>query len=249
MICSAFGGKLDAILAGDASPMTKAALARHAGHCDRCRGLWEQGLALARVMTANEAGGRVVDPCFARQAREGLRDAFRRTPWPPVRFSSVQTAIGTIFVGVSDQGVFDLAFDLRGEGAYRERLARRAPEVWRDNSGLRSILGEIRAYFSGHLRDFSVPVDLRSVTPFASQVLCETQAIPFGELVSYGELAARVGSPRASRAVGGALGRNPIPVIIPCHRVVRRGGYIGGYTGGLRKKRALLRLEGHTFWA
>ena len=186
---------------------------------------------------------------FARQAREGLRDAFRRTQWPPVRFSSVQTVIGTIFVGVSDQGVFDLAFGLRGEGAYRERLARWAPEAWRDNPGLRSIIGEIRAYFTGNLRDFSVPVDLRTVTPFTSQVLRETQAIPFGELVSYGELAARVGSPRGSRAIGGALGRNPIPVIIPCHRVVGHSGHIGGYTGGLQKKRALLRLEGHTFGA
>ena len=186
---------------------------------------------------------------FARQAREGLRDAFRRTQWPPVRFSSVQTVIGTIFVGVSDQGVFDLAFGLRGEGAYRERLARRAPEAWRDNPGLRSIIGEIRAYFTGNLRDFSVPIDLRTVTPFTSQVLREAQAIPFGELVSYGELAARVGSPRGSRAIGGALGRNPIPVIIPCHRVVGHSGHIGGYTGGLQKKRALLRLEGHTFGA
>ena len=229
--------------------MMQAALARHAGDCDGCRGLWEEGLALARVMAVNEAGGRVVSRRFARQAGEGLRDAFRRTQWLPVRFSSVQTAIGTIFVGVSDQGVFDLAFGLRGEGAYRERLARRAPEVWRDNQGLRSILGEIRAYFAGNLRDFSVPVDLRSVTPFTSQVLRETQAIPFGELVSYGELAARAGSPNGSRAVGGALGRNPIPVIIPCHRVVGHGGHLGGYTGGLRKKRALLRLEGHIFGA
>ena len=249
MTCVEFGRKLEAMLAGDASATTKSSLAYHAARCERCHGPWEQGLALVRAMVANESAARAVSSGFVKQAREGLREMFMRTPWPLVRFSSVRTSIGTIFVGVTDQGVFDLAFGLRSEAAYRERLVRRAPEVWRDNRGLKSVIREIGAYFSGNLRDFSVPVDLRGVTPFTSQVLRETQTIRFGELMSYGELAARLGSPRASRAVGGALGRNPIPVIIPCHRVVRHAGHIGGYTGGLAKKRALLRFEGHTFGA
>ena len=190
----------------------------------------------------------MINPRFVRQAREQRREAFTRTPWPPVRFSSVHTAIGTVFVGVSDQGVFDVAFGLRDEAAYRQRLAQRAPEVLNDRAGrLRSVIAEIEAYFAGTLRDFSVPVDLRGVTPFTAKVLRETQAIPYGTLVSYGELARRLGASRAARAVGGALGRNPIPVIIPCHRVVGHGGHIGGYTGGLTRKRALLGVEGYTF--
>ena len=156
----------------------------------------------------------MINPRFARHARE-RREAFTRTPWPPVRFSSVQTAIGTVFVGVSDQGVVDVAFGLRDEAAYRKRLARRAPEVRNDRAGtLRSVIAEIEAYFAGMLRDFSVPVDLQGVTPFTAKVLRETQAIPYGTLVSYGELARRLGASGAARAVGGALGRNPIPVII-----------------------------------
>ena len=190
----------------------------------------------------------MINPRFARQARERRREAFTRTPWPPVRFSSVQTAIGTVFVGVSDQGVVDVVFGLRDEAAYRKRLARRAPEVRNDRAGtLRSVIAEIEAYFAGTLRDFSVPVDLQGVTPFTAKVLRETQAIPYGTLVSYGELARRLGASGAARAVGGALGRNPIPVIIPCHRVVGHGGHIGGYTGGLTRKRALLGVEGYTF--
>ena len=137
----------------------------------------------------------MINPRFARQARERRREAFTRTPWPPVRFSSVQTAIGTVFVGVSEQGVVDVAFGLRDETAYRKRLARRAPEVRNDRAGtLRSVIAEIEAYFAGMLRDFSVPVDLRGVTPFTAKVLRETQAIPYGTLVSYGELARRLGA-------------------------------------------------------
>ena len=179
----------------------------------------------------------MINPRFVRQARERMREAFARTPWPPVRFSSVQTAIGTVFVGVSDQGVFNVALGLHDEAAYRKRLAQRAPEVRNDRAGtLRSVIAEIEAYFAGTLRDFSVPVDLRGVTPFTAKVLRETQTIPYGTLVSYGELARRLGASRAARAVGGGLGRNPIPVIIPCHRVVGHGGHIGGYTGGVEQK-------------
>ena len=116
-----------------------------------------------RLPWCDDAGGLVINPCFVRQARERRREAFIRTPWPPVRFSSVQTAFGTVFVGVSDQGVFDVAFGLRDEAAYRQRLARWAPEVLNNRAGtLRSVIAEIEAYFAGTLRDFSVPVDLRA---------------------------------------------------------------------------------------
>ncbi len=176
-----------------------------------------------------------------------MREVLTRTTWPLIRFSSVRTPIGKIFVGVTELGVFDLTFGIRSDVIYRSRLAQLALEVRRDDQALKFIIGEIDAYFSGDLKNFSIPVDLRTVTSFTSKVLRKAQKIRFGELVSYGELAASIGRTRASRAVGNALGRNPISLIIPCHRVVSHTGQIGGYTGGLKKKRLLLRLEGHIF--
>jgi methylated-DNA-[protein]-cysteine S-methyltransferase len=107
-----------------------------------------------------------------------------------------------------------------------------------------NVVSQLRAYFAGRRRRFDVPVDLSHVTPFVRRVLTATMQVPAGNLVSYGDIARRIGQPRASRAVGQALGRNPIPIVIPCHRVIASGGRIGGYTGGLTVKRRLMRLEG-----
>jgi len=137
-----------------------------------------------------------------------------------VRFSSLQTPVGLVFVGVSDGGVCDVTFNEPNEDRYRDRLA-------------------------GTLRRFTVEVDLRAITAFTALVLRVTCDIPFGQVLCYGDVANRIGAPKASRAVGGALGRNPVPIIVPCHRVVAQGGRLGGFTGGLETKRTLLRIEGH----
>ena len=104
-------------------------------------------------------------------------------------------------------------------------------------------LGEVAEYLAGKRRAFSVPVDWRGRGGFGRQVLEACARVPYGETVSYGELAKRVGSPGAARAVGQALGRNPVPLIVPCHRVVASGGGLGGFGGGLEMKRRLLVLE------
>ena len=92
--------------------------------------------------------------------------------------------------------------------------------------------------------DFAVPIDWRLVRGFAGDVLRATARIPFGAVSSYRQVAAEAGSPNAYRAAGNALGSNPIPIVVPCHRVLHAGGSLGGYTGGLDRKRYLLRLEG-----
>src|SRR5690606_37550960 len=96
----------------------------------------------------------------------------------------------------------------------------------------------------GERREFDLPVDLPGLSPFSRQVLQATAAIPFGRLVTYREIAKEIGQPGATRAVGNGLGRNPVPIVIPCHRVVRSGGAIGGYGGGLAIKWRLLEIEG-----
>jgi methylated-DNA-[protein]-cysteine S-methyltransferase len=112
-----------------------------------------------------------------------------------------------------------------------------------DPAGFGPVVEQLAAYFAGALTVFDVPIALRG-TPFQQRVWAALQTIPHGETVSYGQLAARIGQPGASRAVGLANGRNPISIIVPCHRVIAAGGRLGGYGGGLDRKRFLLELEG-----
>jgi methylated-DNA-[protein]-cysteine S-methyltransferase len=103
---------------------------------------------------------------------------------------------------------------------------------------------EILEYLAGRRREFTVPVDMANVPPFHGKVLRACRRIPYGKTLTYAVLAARAGSPRAARAVGQAMARNPLALVVPCHRVVATGGSLGGYGGGLDLKRRLLKLEG-----
>lgn len=115
----------------------------------------------------------------------------------------------------------------------------------RETPVLRETKKQLQAYFSGGLREFDVPIRLEG-TPFRLKVWQALQQIPYGQVISYGELARRIGQPAACRAVGGANHHNPIAIIVPCHRVIAADGTIGGYGGGIELKRKLLKLEGLT---
>jgi methylated-DNA-[protein]-cysteine S-methyltransferase len=124
---------------------------------------------------------------------------------------------------------------------------RHAPEIpaacEHDDGAFADVLAQLRAYFAGELRDFDVALELAG-TAFQREVWQALREIPYGETISYGELAARVGRPGASRAVGLANGRNPIAIIVPCHRVIGADGSLTGFGGGLARKRWLLEHEG-----
>lgn len=109
---------------------------------------------------------------------------------------------------------------------------------------LRHALSELDQYLGGARKRLRAPVDLTAVTPFRQRVLQCASRIPLGATCTYGELARKVDSPSAARAVGGAMGNNPVPIFVPCHRVVAGGGKMGGFSGGLSLKRTLLALEG-----
>lgn len=161
-----------------------------------------------------------------------------------VYYCAVQAPIGRVFVAASDEGLVRVSFR-RSEGAFVNDLRRQLDaDVVRSPERTEDIVHQLRAYFAGERQRFDMRLDLRHVTPFQRRVLLAAARVPAGQLVSYGEIARRIGEPRGSRAVGQALGHNPIPIVIPCHRVVAAGGRIGGYTGGLAIKRKLLRLEG-----
>jgi methylated-DNA-[protein]-cysteine S-methyltransferase len=138
-----------------------------------------------------------------------------------------------------------LAFPEESLDELLQRLAHRlSPRILAAPAALDPVKRELEEYFAGSRRRFDLPLDWSLITPFAKRVLRKTAAIPYGGHLSYAEVAAEAGSPRGARAAGNALGSNPIPIVIPCHRVLHSGGGLGGYGGGLERKRYLLELEG-----
>jgi methylated-DNA-[protein]-cysteine S-methyltransferase len=128
--------------------------------------------------------------------------------------------------------------------ALTQIAARISPRVLEDPSALDEPRRQLDEYFGGHRRDFEIPLDWSLVQGFGREVLDRTARIPYGQVATYGEVARDIGRPRASRATGNALGANPIPIVVPCHRVVRAGGVLGNYGGGPERKAQLLELEG-----
>jgi methylated-DNA-[protein]-cysteine S-methyltransferase len=119
------------------------------------------------------------------------------------------------------------------------------PDWEEDAAPFAETVSQLKAYFAGELKKFDLPMSLEG-TPFQKRVWEELQRIPYGQTISYQELAQRVGNPKASRAVGSANGKNPVAVIVPCHRVIATGGTLGGYGGGLERKEWLLEHETRT---
>ncbi len=171
-----------------------------------------------------------------RAAAEGLAD---------IAYARVDSPFGALTVASTRRGVVRLAFPEEPVDAVLARLASRvSPRIVEAPSRLDGVRRELDEYFGGDRRGFEMALDWTLIGPFARRVLGETSAIPYGGKLTYAEVAGRAGSPRGSRAAGNALGSNPIPIVIPCHRVLRTSGALGGYAGGLERKRWLLEHEG-----
>ena len=177
-------------------------------------------------------------PALAERAdSEGLLD---------VAYTSVDSPLGPLVVAATPHGLVRVSYsEFRGEDEVLEELARRvSPRVLEAPARLDGVRRELDEYFEGRRRGFDVPIDWSHLAGFTREVLRATAEIGFGDVSTYAGVAAAAGSPRAVRAAGNALGANPMPVIVPCHRVLRTGGGLGGYTGGIERKEFLLRLEG-----
>jgi methylated-DNA-[protein]-cysteine S-methyltransferase len=154
------------------------------------------------------------------------------------------TPIGDLLVGVTDHGVCRIHFDAEPERAL-EALARQfGPRILRASKPVDRVRRQLDEYFAGRRRAFEVDRDIRLVPEFNRRVLEQLARVEYGTTTTYGTLAALAGNPRAARAVGKVMNRNPIPIVLPCHRVVGANGQLTGYAGGLERKELLLRLEG-----
>ena len=164
-----------------------------------------------------------------------------------VAYAVHDSPAGRLLLAVTPRGLVRVAYlDGSEQDQVLEQLARRvSPRVLLAPRRLDDDRRQLEEYFTGKRKVFDLPIDWRLCAGFGRRVLDATARIPFGALSTYKQVATEAGSPRASRAAGNALGANPMPIVVPCHRVVHSSGGLGGYTGGLERKRLLLGVEGH----
>ena len=181
---------------------------------------------------SEEAAGRVAMAADA----AGLLD---------IAYAETDSPFGTLLIASTRRGLVKLAYPNEDRGEALHKLASRvSPRMLESPGRLDDVRRQLDEYFAHRREDFDLDIDFALTRGFVRKVLRATARIPYGELTTYRLVATRAGSPRASRAAGNALGSNPIPIVVPCHRVIHTTGGLGGYTGGLDRKRFLLRLEG-----
>ena len=194
----------------------------------------ERALALQLPPDASsEAAGRVA----ARAYEEGLLD---------VAYTVEDSPVGPLLLASTKRGLVELGYEADKELDFMlERLATKiSPRVLEAPARLDPVRRELEEYFEGKRLDFDIPLDWSLTKGFTRRVLRATAKVPYGEVSTYRQVAAKAGNERAVRAAGNALGANPIPIVVPCHRILRTGGSLGGYGGGVPRKEFLLRLEG-----
>ena len=172
---------------------------------------------------------------LARAKREGLAD---------VGYAVADSPLGPLWIAVGPRGLAVISYGSEPSARDLGRLVRTyGPGIVPDPRRTSTVERELDQYFSGRRRSFDVDVDLAGLTPFQRRVLRATARVPYGELVTYKTVARQAGNESASRAAGAAVGANPIPIVVPCHRVIASDGSLGGYAGGLEAKRRLLAVE------
>jgi methylated-DNA-[protein]-cysteine S-methyltransferase len=186
-------------------------------------------------LSALETDASAAVAAFRRRAAEqGLLD---------VAYAELDSPLGLLSLFVTPRGLVRLAYG-PAEDELEEIAERLSPRIVAAPERTDELRRELEEYFAGERRGFDAAVDWSLIRGFATAVLQATARIPFGAVSSYREIAGEAGSPNAYRAAGNALGSNPVPIVVPCHRVLHAGGGLGGYTGGLDRKRYLLHLEG-----
>jgi methylated-DNA-[protein]-cysteine S-methyltransferase len=178
---------------------------------------------------------RLHDQLVAAAEADGLLDVAYRT---------VDSPVGNLLLAATEQGLVRVAYEIENHDQVLQVLSEQvSPRILRAPRRLDQVARQLAEYFAGERRDFVLPLDFRLTHGFRREVLVRLLMIGYGRTESYSKVAAATGHPRAVRAVGSACATNPMPVIVPCHRVLRSDGKLGGYIGGLQTKAALLSLE------
>ena len=178
------------------------------------------------------------------EIRERLVSRAKREGLATVGYDVLDSPVGPLWVAIGPEGVAAIHFGREPSEPELRRLVRVfGPAIVPDGKRTSGICRELDQYFEGRRRTFGIAFDLRGITPFQERVLRATSRIGYGDLMTYAAVARKAGNDKASRATGAAVGSNPIPIVVPCHRVVASDGTLGGYGGGLDVKRRLLALE------
>jgi methylated-DNA-[protein]-cysteine S-methyltransferase len=193
-----------------------------------------------------DALGALPMPPLDREAlMRALRDRAAREALLDVAYGTAESPLGPLTVFVTPAGLLQISYqDEPLEATLQHTADRVSPRIIEAPERIDAVRRELDEYFAGRRTTFDVSLDWRLVRGFAVDVLRATARVPFGAVTTYRDVAADAGSPHAYRAAGNALGSNPIPIVVPCHRVLHSGGGLGGYTGGVARKAFLLELEG-----
>jgi methylated-DNA-[protein]-cysteine S-methyltransferase len=233
-----------AYITGDLPRTEKSELDRHTRQCPECR------LRLSAFRSAKSRLDRIFSKSPRRHelapAEQLLGALLAQIPEKRIYYDTVSlSGFGTVLLAATDRGLCFLSFRPHAENDYVKRWNEADFTVRRSGTALSEPIRELREYFSGKRKRFDVPTDLVFASDFTKEVLAQTARIKFGQVRTYQDVALAMGKPKSVRAVGNALGRNPIPIVVPCHRVVATGGGLGGFTGGISYKRKLLAIEGN----
>lgn len=186
----------------------------------------------------------MIDENATRRLHERLVAAARQDGLLDVAYRTIDTPVGTLLLAATEHGLVRVAYDREGHDAVLAKLAGLvSPRILRAPARLDPVARQLDEYFAGRRRVFEVPLDLRLSKGFRCAVLAHLPDIAYGRTETYARVASATGNPKAVRAVGTACATNPLPVVVPCHRVVRSDGSFGGYVGGANAKRTLLSLE------
>jgi methylated-DNA-[protein]-cysteine S-methyltransferase len=177
-------------------------------------------------------------------SRERLLARARREGLEAVGYRVIDSPLGPLWIAVGPKGVLAIHYGAEPSAGELARIVRTyGPGVLPDARRVDAVARELDQYFAGTRRRFDIAVDLTPLTDFQRRILSATARVAFGDVSTYAKVATQAGSEKASRAAGQALGANPIPIVVPCHRVLASDGTLGGYAGGLDAKRRLLGLE------
>ena len=190
---------------------------------------------------------RLAPPSFDPADAAAAAARFAATAPADLHYAVVDSPVGTLVAAATPRGLVTLSYaDQFGgsDGVLDWVAAKLSPRMLEAPSRLDDVRRELDEYFAGRRRDFDLPIDWALASPWGRRILKATAAIPFGQVSTYGAVAAKAGNPKASRAAGRALNTNPIPIVVPCHRVIGASGKLIGYAGGLDRKLTLLRIEG-----